>query len=111
MKGGKKHSVYQEVYDLVRLIPKGKVASYGQIASLVEGCTARMVGYAMPMLPEGSDVPWQRVVNSQGKISPRSGGDGEFLQRELLEKEGVDFRPSGRIDMVQHSWEGPDLLI
>ena len=72
--------LYVRIYDLVRQIPPGKVATYGQIAGVVGGCTARMVGYAMAAVPEGLDVPWQRVINAKGKISPHGFGYGTWLQ-------------------------------
>jgi methylated-DNA-protein-cysteine methyltransferase-like protein len=97
--------VYQQIYDIVRLIPEGKVATYGQIAKLVNRCTPRMVGYAMAALPFGSDVPWQRVINSQGKISRRVGGDDEKIQRSLLESEGVEFDSQGRVDFYEAGWQ------
>jgi methylated-DNA-protein-cysteine methyltransferase-like protein len=100
--------VYERIYVVVRQIPYGQVATYGQIAAIVGGCTARMVGYAMAALPFGTDVPWQRVINRQGKISPRSGGQGGALQRQLLEEEGVQFDSQGRVDFNQVGWFGPD---
>ncbi len=99
--------VYRNVFNAVALIPKGRVASYGQIASMVDGCTARMVGYAMSAIPEGIDLPWQRVVNSQGRVSSREDREGMACQRKLLEAEGVRFRESGTIDMKKYRWEGP----
>lgn len=95
---------YEEIYAMVRQIPSGKVATYGQIAALVGGCTARMVGYAMAATPEGSDVPWQRVINYKGKISPHGFGYGSALQRVLLEEEGVIFDEQGRIDLGRFGW-------
>jgi methylated-DNA-protein-cysteine methyltransferase related protein len=98
-------SVYQRIYALVRAIPPGKVASYGQIAALVAGCTARMVGYAMAALPGSSNVPWHRVINSQGAVSPRRGGDGGLRQRFLLEKEGLRFNRAGKLDLAAARWD------
>ena len=98
--------IYQQIYKLVRLIPEGKVASYGQIAAMLNRCTPRMVGYAMAALPSGSDVPWHRVINSQGKISQRAGGDGEDIQRLLLETEGVEFDSNSRVDFSKARWMG-----
>lgn len=92
------------VYALVRQIPAGKVATYGQIARLVPGCTARMVGYAMSSIPEGLDVPWQRVINSQGKISPHHAGFGSAMQRALLEEEGIIFDLENRVDFSVFGW-------
>ena len=99
---------YARIYALVRMIPAGQVATYGQIAALAGGCTARMVGYALAALPHDTDVPWQRVINRQGKISPRSGGAGSALQRQLLEAEGVVFDAAGRVDFAAVGWSGPE---
>jgi len=96
--------------DLVRMIPKGRVASYGQIARCIERCTPRMVGFAMAAVPHGSDVPWHRVINSQGMISVRSGGDGARIQRILLEAEGVRFDKKERVDLAKVGWKGPGVL-
>jgi methylated-DNA-protein-cysteine methyltransferase-like protein len=79
------------------------VITYGRIARLV-GCTARVVGFAMAALPAGHDVPWQRVINSRGEVSPRSNGDGGLIQRLLLEGEGVSFAPRGRVDLARYGW-------
>lgn len=105
-----KHApVYERIYAVACQIPPGKVATYGQIAAMVGSCTARMVGYAMAALPYGSDVPWQRVINRQGKISLRAGGSGGALQRQLLEAEGVFFDPkTDNVDFNQVGWGGPD---
>jgi len=105
MPENEKVSIYDRIYDLVRQIPYGKVATYGQIAQAVGGCSARMVGYAMAALRSGShpDVPWQRVINRQGHISlPASSGGG--IQRQLLEGEGVIFDAQGRIDLFVYGW-------
>jgi methylated-DNA-protein-cysteine methyltransferase-like protein len=103
------------VYELVRTIPAGRVATYGQIARLVplmEGVdpgaylrlSPRWVGGAMAACPD--DVPWQRVINSQGKISPRP-GFGVLVQRKLLEDEGVAFDERERVDLERYGWQ-PD---
>ena len=97
---------YTRIYELVRQIPAGKVATYGQIAGVVGGCTARMVGYAMAALPEGSDVPWQRVINAKGKISPHGAGFGTLVQEQLLREEGVEFDLQRRIDFNRFGWLG-----
>jgi methylated-DNA-protein-cysteine methyltransferase-like protein len=96
-------SLYSAIYSLVGKIPSGYVATYGQIAREV-GCTARTVGFAMAALPSGSDVPWQRVINAQGKISPRQDGEGNVLQRDLLQAEGLYFDQKGKINMEKHNW-------
>ena len=95
--------LYQRIYDLVSQIHAGHVTTYGQLSRLV-GCTARTVGFAMAALPNGSDVPWQRVINSKGRVSPRSDGDHDFLQRDLLVAEGVLFNQSGRVDLDKYGW-------
>ncbi len=100
--------LYQRIYDLVCQIPAGHVTTYGQLARLV-GCTPRTVGYAMAALTSGADVPWQRVINSQGKVSPRADGERDFLQRDLLVAEGVRFDRSGRIDLEEYGWGFPSL--
>ena len=97
----------QAVYAIVRQIPSGLVASYGQIARIAGGgVSARMVGYALAALPQGNDVPWQRVINSQGKISLP--GFGRLMQEKLLREEGVEISPEGRIDMQRFGWNGPN---
>ena len=95
---------------MVRRIPAGKVTTYGRIAELVGGCTARMVGYAMAALKRGTapDVPWQRVINAKGKISVHGDGFGNAIQRAILEDEGVEFDANGRVDLSRFGWFGPD---
>ena len=95
---------YTRIYAFVRQIPPGRVVTYGQIANLLGGCNARMVGYALAALPEGSDVPWQRVINHLGKISPHGAGFGSAIQRSLLEDEGIRFDLQGRIDFEKYGW-------
>ena len=106
--GARQDSVHQRIHDVVRQIPRGKVATYGQVARIVDRCTARMVGYAMAALRGRSDVPWQRVINAKGEISPRSRGDGALRQRELLEKEGIHFDSRGRVNLRKARWNGRD---
>ncbi|MBC8260126.1 MAG: MGMT family protein [SAR324 cluster bacterium] len=101
-----KSPIYQQIHQIIRLIPCGKVATYGQIAEITGSCTARMVGYAAAAIPIDSDIPWHRVINFQGAISARSGGSGETLQRELLEAEGVRFDQKGRTDLEHYRWRG-----
>lgn len=103
-KGAKSISIYERIYKAVGQIPPGRVATYGQIARIVGRCTARMVGYAMASLPWGTDVPWQRVINYKGGISPRKSGDGSLRQRKLLEREGTVFDPQGRVDLKRFGW-------
>jgi len=105
--GSKNYSVYQKIYDVVGRIPPGKVATYGQVAKIVDQCTARMVGYAMAALPWGVEVPWQRVINYKGEISPRAHGDGSTRQRKLLVAEGIRFDSRGRVDFKKVRWNEP----
>lgn len=97
--------VRQRIYDVVSRIPPGRVATYGQIARLagLPGL-ARQVGYALHSLPFGSDVPWHRVINAQGRISLREGSYEHWLQRSLLESEGVVFDGQGKVDLHQFQW-------
>lgn len=91
------------VYELVRRIPKGMVMTYGQIAVVLgEGYTARTIGYVMHGSPD--DVPWHRVINSQGKCSTGRLTIPIDLQKELLEAEGVEFRPSSKCDLGTYQW-------
>jgi len=98
--------LYQRIYDIVRRIPRGNVATYGQIARLAGRCTPRMAGYAMAALPSGSNAPWHRVINSRGMISPRSGDESHHLQRVLLEEEGIVFDDGSRVDLDVFGWDG-----
>jgi methylated-DNA-protein-cysteine methyltransferase-like protein len=97
----------KRIYAAVRRIPRGRVATYGGIAELagLEG-HARQVGYALHDLPSNSGVPWHRVINAKGEISPRTAGDSHELQRMLLEAEGVEFDLAGRIDLKRFRWRG-----
>ena len=100
----KTESLFDTIYDIIFQIPRGKVATYGQIARYVDfGCDARMVGWALASLDnrrEELPVPWQRVVGRGGKISvPGS------EQRRLLEKEGIVFDKNGKIDLDRYGWE------
>lgn len=97
---GKVGSMYQRIYQVVRSIPAGKVTTYGQVAKLAGGCSARNVGYAMSSLPFNTDVPWQRVINVKGEISQRTDGNGDLIQRQILEGEGVTFNAKNQVDLV-----------
>ena len=98
---------FERVYRLVRQVPPGKVISYGAIAHMLgHPHAARTVGWALHGLPEGSDVPWHRVINSQGAISISGRGHGADLQRALLEAEGVEFDKNGAVDLERFGWAG-----
>lgn len=99
-------SGWAPIHRVVRRIPAGRVASYGQIAALAgRPRAARQVGYALHALAIDSDVPWHRVVDAAGRISARSGTeDPARLQRARLEAEGVTFDARGRIDLERFGW-------
>ena len=100
---GAEDGLHQRIRRVVEQIPRGRVATYGQIARLagLPG-QARLVGYAMHALPSGSSVPWQRVVNAKGEISI-SGENGAW-QRQLLEREGVRFDARRRVPLTTFQW-------
>ena len=100
-------ALYNKIYSYVGKIPYGKVATYKQIALMAKtGNNPRLVGYALNKLPENMGVPWHRVINSKGEISfalSRNGHD--YLQKELLQKEGVVFNNRGRVDLSIYGWK------
>lgn len=94
---------YQAIYSVVRRIPRGRVASYGQVARVAGlANTARQVGYALHALPTGSTVPWHRVLNARGTISLRN--HHALTQRMLLSREGIRFDARGRVDLDRQGW-------
>ena len=96
--------VYPRIYEVVRCIPRGRVATYGQVAELAGlGGHARQVGYALHVLKDDS-VPWHRVVNAEGRIAVRHEPGCDHWQRELLEEEGVVFDGKGRIALERFGW-------
>jgi methylated-DNA-protein-cysteine methyltransferase-like protein len=96
---------YQRIYAVVRRIPKGRVATYGQVAELagIPG-HARQVGYALHALPQGTTVPWHRVINAKGEISVRSLPGAELIQQQLLAREGVLLNGRGRVALARNRW-------
>lgn len=101
---GPSHS-YARIYDVVRRIPRGRVATYGQVAALAGfPGRARLVGYALHALQEPTDVPWHRVINAQGRISARADPMFVDIQRRLLESEGIAFRNGDRITLNVYQW-------
>ena len=96
-------SRHELIWKAVSRVPRGCVATYGQIARVVgmDG-QPRLVGYALHALRAGSNVPWQRVINARGRIS--LGGSTARRQRQLLEEEGIVFSVSGRIDLKKYGW-------
>jgi methylated-DNA-protein-cysteine methyltransferase-like protein len=104
MKIGTPESLHDRIHAVVSRIPRGRIATYGQIAHIAGmPRQARLVGYALHALPANTRVPWHRVVNAEGAIStpPRSAA----RQRRLLEQEGVKFDNRGRIPLDDFQWE------
>lgn len=97
---------YARIYKVVDKIPRGMIATYGQVADLA-GLSghARQVGYALHAVRDELDIPWQRVVNAKGEISPRSEPMMEGVQQSLLEAEGIEFDKNGRISLAQCRWQ------
>ncbi len=96
---------YERIYTVVRRIPRGRVATYGQVAALAGlGGHARQVGYALHALATERAVPWHRVVNARGQISPRTEPGGDLIQRRLLEREGVNFAAADRLELGRYRW-------
>jgi methylated-DNA-protein-cysteine methyltransferase-like protein len=94
----------EKVYKIVNEIPRGKVMTYGQIADMLgEGYTARTVGYVMHGA-DTSNVPWQRVINSQGKCSTGRMTIPVNLQQSMLKQEGVEFNEKGKCDLAVFQW-------
>jgi len=100
-------SLWPQIYAVVARVPRGRVVTYGQVAALAGlPRQARLVGYAMHGLPDGSTLPWHRVINAQGKVSVRSfAGPSEGLQRHLLEEEGVTFDEKERVSLKKFRWK------
>ncbi len=96
---------YDRIYAVVQRIPRGRVATYGQVAQLAGlAGHARQVGYALHALDDGARVPWHRVINARGGVSPRSLPGWDQVQRQLLEREGVAFDAAGRVSLVLYRW-------
>jgi methylated-DNA-protein-cysteine methyltransferase related protein len=107
---------FETVWLIVQQIPDGVVSSYGQIATMIppppqvapdeyKRLSPRWVGAAMRNVPLGQNIPWQRVINSQGKIS--LAGDEGAMQHSLLVGEGVEFDAKGVVDLARFGWQGP----
>ena len=96
------NSSFDTVYTLIREVPKGEVASYGMIASLLPGFGPRQVARAMRVAPKR--LPWQRIITASGAIADH---DGAARQRALLKREGVTFKQSGAVNWQIHRWRGP----
>lgn len=96
---------FKRIHDVIRRIPKGKVATYGQVARLA-GLPrhARQVGFALAALDEGARIPWQRVVNAAGRISARQHPNSAERQGALLAREGVALDARGRVPLTAYRW-------
>jgi methylated-DNA-protein-cysteine methyltransferase-like protein len=101
-----RRSGYDRIYAVVRQIPHGRVATYGQVAKIagLRG-HARQVGYALHAAPSTGSIPWHRVINAKGEISPRSEPGFETIHRAVLEREGVSFDGNGRVSFRRHRWK------
>ncbi|MBQ1684225.1 MAG: MGMT family protein [Clostridia bacterium] len=98
-------STFDLIYDIVRQIPRGKVATYGQIAAMAGNPRlSRVVGYALHVNPDPEGIPCFRVVNREGRVSPAFAFGGKNMQIRLLEEEGVAFKSEGYVDLEKHLW-------
>ena len=96
-------SVFERIYEVVKNIPKGQVATYGQVAFLAGNSRwARVVGYALHNNPDPTTIPCHRVVNREGKVADAFVFGGGKVQRKLLEEEGIVFESDGRIDLNKY---------
>jgi methylated-DNA-protein-cysteine methyltransferase-like protein len=99
--------MFDFIYQAVKEVPYGQVATYGQIAHIVKAPTPRVIGYALSALPAGTHVPWQRIVNAQGMLSPRNNHNlGATEQQILLEQEGIKFH-NHQLCFKTYAWQGP----
>ncbi len=100
-------STFERIYEVVKRIPFGKVATYGQIALMAGNPRwARVVGYALHVNPNPNEIPCFRVVNREGRLSSAFAFGGENRQQFLLESEGVQFLSDGRVDLEHFLWDG-----
>ncbi len=101
---GRGMSSYEKIWRIVERIPRGTVATYGQVARMAGFANgARLAGYALHNIPDGMPLPWQRVINARGEISFRAGSRNYVRQKQLLEAEGIRFR-GGRVDLNAYGW-------
>jgi len=102
---GEVDGVYARIYRCINRIPEGRVATYGQIAKLIDASGPRQVGYALSSTPPDKDIPWHRVINAKGEISQRSDGLGDSEQQIRLLGEGVIPNKNGRINLSMYRWQ------
>lgn len=99
---------FDKIYEVVRQIPKGKVATYGQIAAIIGNPRlSRVVGYALHANPDNTAIPCHRVVNRFGEVAKSFAFGGPSIQKDMLIAEGVKFNPEGRVDLNSCLWQ-PD---
>ena len=99
-------NTFEKIYSVVRQIPRGRVASYGQVAALAGNPRwSRVVGYALHVNPDPEGIPCYRVVTKNGGLSEAFAFGGINVQRELLERDGVEFTPDGRVVMEKYRWK------
>ena len=99
-----KGQLFQNIIEIITEIPQGKVATYGQIATMAGTQNPRLVGFALAGLKENTKVPWFRVINSQGKISFSEDSDAFSIQYSLLRQDGIIFDAKNRINLNQFGW-------
>ncbi len=101
-----RENTFHRIYDVVRRIPRGKVATYGQIAMLAGNPHwSQVVGYALHVNPDPANIPCYRVVNRFGEVSRAFAFGGENEQIRLLRADGVEFMPDGRVDLKRFLWQ------
>ena len=98
------NNLFERILAIIKQIPEGKVATYGQIATIAGTQNPRLVGFALATLKEDTNIPWFRVINSKGMISFPKGSEGFKIQYSLLLKEGIIFDAKNRINLKQFGW-------
>jgi len=98
------NNLFERILDIIKQIPEGKVATYGQIATIAGTQNPRLVGFALASQKEDTEVPWFRVINSRGKISFPEESDGFKIQYSLLKNEGIIFDAKNRVNLNQYRW-------
>ena len=101
----KKRQLFKIILEIIKQIPSGRVATYGQIAAMAGTQNPRLVGFALAGLKEGTEIPWFRIINSKGKISFPEGSEGFDIQYSLLQNEGIIFDAKNRINFEQFGWK------
>lgn len=102
----KKQSTFEKIYDIVKSIPKGNVATYGQVAMLAGNPRwARVVGYALHVNPNPDEIPCYRVVNREGRVSSAFAFGGENMQIAMLRADGIEVSDEGFVNMEKYAWK------